>query len=238
MAELTGKVAVITGASSGVGAATAVALHAAGAKVMLGARRGPRLKEIVAELGEDTADYVEMDVRRPDAAGELVDAAIARFGRLDILVANAGIGCYGGILEHSERDVRELVETNLTGTIWSVQAAVPYLLGGGDIVIVSSVAGLRGKPNEAVYAATKHGLVGFAGSLDRELYKHDVRVVTLCPGAVATEFALGRGRNGSAAEASRMLTAENVAQAVRTVLAQPRSMRSLLWSMRSMVAEN
>jgi 3-oxoacyl-[acyl-carrier protein] reductase len=238
MEDMSGKVAVITGASSGVGAAAATALHAAGARVVLGARRITRLKEIVAHLGEETSTYVETDVRDPDHAQRLIDTAIQRFGRLDVLVANAGVGFYGGILDADDEHVRELVDTNLLGAIWCVRAAVPHLLGGGDIIIVSSVAGLRGRGDEAVYAATKHALVGLAGSLDRELRQHDVRVVTLCPGAIATEFAVGRGRCEPGAQTHRMLSAAEVAEAIRVVVSQPRSMRSLVWTMRSMAADN
>lgn len=237
MGEFEGKVAVITGASSGVGAATARRLHAAGAKVVIGARRGVRLKELAGELGDDRVEGVEMDVRSPAEVDELTEAAIRRFGRVDVFVANAGMGAYGGILDYGDGEVRELVETNLLGVIWSVRSVVPHLLGeGGDIVIVSSVAGVRGRADEAVYAATKHGLVGLAGSLDRELRSSGIRVVCLCPGAIATEFALDRGRSSAALD--RMMTADDVAEMVATVVAQPPHLRTLMWSMRSMNSEN
>ncbi|MGQ0839192.1 SDR family oxidoreductase [Actinokineospora sp.] len=236
---MTGKVAVITGASSGVGAATARRLHAAGVNVVVGARRGDRLKELTADLDADRTAWVECDIRRSDDAHLLVETAVERFGGLDILVANAGIGAYGGILDYSDEEIEQIIDTNLTGTIWSVRAAAPHLLErGGDIVLVSSVAGLRGRADEAVYAATKHGLVGLAGSLDRELRGRDVRVVTLCPGAIATEFALSRGRCPEMAGLSEMLRPEDVAEMVHTVTSQPRSMRTLLWSMRGMSSEN
>ncbi|MDH2424604.1 SDR family oxidoreductase [Sphaerisporangium sp. TRM90804] len=235
---LTGKVAVITGASSGIGEAAARTLHGAGASVVVAARREQRLKELCQELGPARADWMDVDIRDPADARRLMGAAVERFGRIDALIANAGIGAYGGILDYSDAEVRQLIDTNLTGTIWCVRAAVPLLPSEGDIVLVSSVAGLRGRKDEAVYAATKHGVTGLAGSLDRELRERGIRVTALCPGAVATEFALGRGREGTAAQFARMLRADDVAQAIMTVLTQPRTMRTLLWSMRSMESEN
>ncbi|WP_051760856.1 SDR family oxidoreductase [Herbidospora cretacea] len=231
--------AVITGASSGIGEATARVLHGAGASVMLAARRWQRLKELAGELGSTRVGWMDVDVRDPDDARGLMDAAVDQFGRMDMLIANAGIGAYGGILDYSDAEIRQLIDTNLTGTVWCVRAAVPRLAdAGGDIVLVSSVAGLRGRKDEAVYAATKHGVTGLAGSLDRELRERGIRVMALCPGAVATEFALGRGREGNTTEFARMLQADDVARAIMTVVTQPRTMRTLLWSMRSMESEN
>jgi NADP-dependent 3-hydroxy acid dehydrogenase YdfG len=233
MEDLTGKVVAITGASAGIGAATARALAAEGASVVLGARRQERL----AELAEDLSDaaVVEMDVRDPAASTALVEAAVERFGRLDAIVVNAGIGKYGGIMDLEDDDLREMVDTNVNGTIWPIRAAVPRFLdaGGGDIVIVASVAGLRGAGDEAVYAATKFAQVGLAGALDRELRERDIRVSTICPGGTATEFAMGAGRTPDMPGLADMLRAEDVAAAVVTVLRQPRTMRTLLWSMRS-----
>jgi short-subunit dehydrogenase len=105
--------------------------------------------------------------------------------------------------------------------------------GGGDIVIVASVAGLRGAGDEAVYAATKFAQVGLAGGLDRELRESGIRVSTICPGGTATEFAMGAGRTPDMPGLADMMSADDVAAAVATVLMQPRSMRTLVWSMRS-----
>jgi NADP-dependent 3-hydroxy acid dehydrogenase YdfG len=233
MEDLTGKVVAITGASAGIGAATARALAAEGASVVLGARRQERLEELAEDLGD--AAVVEMDVRDPAASTALVEAAVERFGRLDAIVVNAGIGKYGGIMDLEDDDLREMVDTNVNGTIWPIRAAVPRFLdaGSGDIVIVASVAGLRGAGDEAVYAATKFAQVGLAGALDRELREHDIRVSTLCPGGTATEFAMGAGRTPDMPGLADMLRAEDVAAAVVTVLRQPRTMRTLIWSMRS-----
>lgn len=241
MSGLRGKTAVITGASAGIGAATARLLHEQGANVVLGARRGHRLKELATQLDPTMARvrWAEIDVRRPQDADHLFSTARQHFGAVDILVANAGVGAYGGIADLTDDQVRELVDTNLTGTIWCVRAAIPHLPpAGGDIVIISSVAGLRGRANEAVYAATKHGLVGLAGALDRELRPQGVRVTAICPGAAATEFALGRGRDPSTLDPAVMLRPDDVAEAIVHVLRQPRTLRTLLWSIRSMAAEN
>ncbi|WP_371680305.1 SDR family oxidoreductase [Streptomyces sp. NBC_01276] len=239
MDDLHGKVAVVTGASSGIGAATARRLHALGARVVLGARRGDRLKELADELGDERVAWAEVDIRSPGQVEDLFSCAVDAFDGIDCLVANAGVGFYGGILDLSDTQIEELVDTNLTGTIRSVRQAVPLLSArGGDIVLVSSVAGLRGRPDEAVYAATKHAVVGLAGSLDRELRQKRIRVTALCPGATDTEFAMGNGRSPGMPELTSMMRAEDVADAIAYSLMQPESMRTLLWSMRSMASEN
>lgn len=232
--DLTGQVVAITGASAGIGSATAKALAAEGASVVLGARRVHRLEELAEELG-DRAAIVDMDVRVPADSQRLVDTAFVQFGRLDALVANAGIGAYGGIMDLSDEQLAVMMDTNIAGTVWPIRAAVPRFLeaGEGDIVIVASVAGLRGNGDEAVYAATKFAQVGLAGGLDRELREKGIRVSTLCPGGTATEFAMGAGRTPDMPGLADMMRPEDVAAAVVTVLGQPRSMRTLVWSMRS-----
>lgn len=235
MQDLTGQVMAITGASAGIGAASARALIAEGASVVLGARRIDRLESLAGELGGRAA-VVEMDVREPAGCGDLVATALERFGRLDALVANAGIGAYGGIMDLSDDMLRDMMDINVGGTVWAIRAVVPHFLeqGSGDIVIVASVAGLRGSGDEAVYAATKFAQVGLAGSLDRELRGKNIRVSTICPGGTATEFAMGAGRTPDMEGLADMMSAEDVAAAVVMVLRQPRSMRTLVWSMRSM----
>ncbi len=239
MRDLSGTVVAITGASSGIGAATARALGAEGASVALGARRKDRLTELADELGSQVA-VVEMDVRTSEDSQRLVDQAVESFGHLDAIVVNAGVGMYGGIMDQTDDEIRSMIDTNVAGTIWPIRAAVPRLLenGGGDIVIVASVAGLRGAGDEAVYAATKHAQVGLAGGLDRELREKNIRVSTIAPGGTATEFAMGTGRTPDMPGLADMLDAEDMAAAVVTVLQQPRSMRTLLWSMRSMKEED
>ncbi|GAA2001262.1 SDR family NAD(P)-dependent oxidoreductase [Microbacterium ulmi] len=234
-------VVAITGASAGIGAATARELAGLGARVVLGARRIDRLAELVAELGEDRALAVEMDVRNPADAERLVQAAVDRFGRLDGLVANAGIGYYGSILDHDDETLGEMLEVNVAGTVWPVRAAVRRLLpqGSGDVVIVSSVAGTTARGNEAVYAATKHAQIGLAQGLDRELFTKGIRVTAVCPGGVVTEFAMqpGGGRTSTSPQLKDMLQADDVARAIGFVLQQPRTMRTLIHRLRGATEE-
>jgi 3-oxoacyl-[acyl-carrier protein] reductase len=234
--DLTGTVVAITGATAGIGRAAARQLVAKGAKVALGGRRAERLDEVVAELGADNAVGVVMDVRVPADNARLVDAAVQRWGRLDSVVPNAGIGFYGGILDMTDDELAEMMDTNYAGTVWTVRAAVPTMLeaGGGDIVIVSSVAGFRGGEDEAVYTGTKHAQVGFAGSLDRELREKGVRVTLICPAGTATEFAVGAGRVEDDPRFASWLTADDVAHAIVTTLEQPRTLRTAIWTLWSM----
>lgn len=234
MRDISGLTVAITGASAGIGEATARAVVAEGASVVLGARRVDRLIKLAAELG-DKAAIVEMDVREPADSRRLVAEAKARFGGLDALVANAGIGAYGGIMDLTDEQLKTMMDTNVAGTVWPIRAAVPGFVEqeSGDIVIVASVAGIRGNGDEAVYAATKFAQVGLAGGLDRELREFGVRVSTIAPGGTATEFAMGAGRTPGMPGLDDMMSADNVAAAVVTVLQQPLTMRTLVWSMRS-----
>jgi NADP-dependent 3-hydroxy acid dehydrogenase YdfG len=234
--DLTGTVVALTGATAGIGRETARLLVAEGARVAVGGRRVERLDALVAELGADNAVGVPMDVRVPADNARLVAAAIDRWGRLDSVVANAGIGMYGGILDHSDEDLATMMDTNYAGTVWTVRAALPAMLaaGGGDVVIVSSVAGFRGGADEAVYAGTKHAQVGLAGALDRELREQGVRVTLICPAGTSTEFAVGAGRTEDDPRASEWLSPGDVAAAIVTTLRQPRTMRTAVWTLWSM----
>mgnify|MGYP006282046091 CR=1 FL=1 len=235
--DLTGTVVAITGATAGIGQAAARQLVELGAKVALGGRRADRLDALVAELGPDHAVAVPMDVRSPEDNRRLIATAVDTFGRLDSIVPNAGIGLYGSILDHSDDEVERMMETNYNGTVWTVRAGVPAMLettGGGDIVIVSSVAGLRGGPDEAVYAGTKFAQVGLAGSLDRELREKGIRVTTINPAGVGTEFAVGTGRVENDPRFADWMTADDVAHAIVAVLQQPRSVRTQMWALWSM----
>ena len=234
--DLTGTVVAVTGATAGIGRETARQLVAEGALVVLGGRRADRLDALVAELGTDNAVAVVMDVRSPADNARLVAAAVDRWGRLDSVVPNAGIGAYGGILDQTDEQLTAMMDTNFAGTVWTVRAALPAMLaaGGGDVVIVSSVAGFRGGPDEAVYTGTKHAQVGFAGSLDRELREQGVRVTLICPAGTATEFAVGAGRTEDDPRFEQYLTPGDVAAAVVTTLRQPRTLRTGIWTIWSM----
>jgi NADP-dependent 3-hydroxy acid dehydrogenase YdfG len=232
--SIEGSVAVITGASSGIGAASARALVAAGANVALSARRKERLDALADELGAEHVVGVTGDVRDPEHNDALIEAAARRWGRVDTVVANAGIGAYGGILDLDDGVLREMVETNYLGTVWTVRAGVRHMRGhgqGGDIVIISSVAGFRGGADEAVYAGTKHAQVGLGGSLDRELRGEGIRVTLVCPAGTSTEFAIGAGREEGSPELDDYLRPDDVAHAVRVVLEQPRSVRTTVWQL-------
>jgi NADP-dependent 3-hydroxy acid dehydrogenase YdfG len=228
METLTGKVAVVTGASRGVGAAVARALDAQGVRLGLGSRSGE-------DLGLDAVAR-PCDVRDAEQVEALVAATVERFGRLDILVANAGVGSYGPFLDLDPGHVEEMIDVNLKGTIYAVRAALPHLLerGQGDIVAIASVAGLRAFPHESVYNASKFGQLGLLRSLDHELREHDIRCTNVCPGGIATDFALEEGRGRSPQSLEGMMTAEDVAEVVVFVLTRPRSHRIMTTSFRPM----
>jgi NADP-dependent 3-hydroxy acid dehydrogenase YdfG len=232
--SLQGTVVAITGASAGIGASAAYTLADAGARVAVSARREDRLTKMVSDLGEDKVVPVVGDVRDPQLNDALVQAAVEKWGRLDTMVANAGIGAYGGILDLDDATLTEMVETNYLGTVWSARSAVRQFRSqgdGGDLVIVSSVAGFRGGADEAVYAGTKHAQVGLGGSLDRELRAEGIRVSLICPAGTATEFAIGAGRTEGSPELDAYLRPDDVAHAIRVVLEQPRSVRTTVWQM-------
>jgi NADP-dependent 3-hydroxy acid dehydrogenase YdfG len=231
--SLEGTVVAITGASSGIGREAARLLVEAGAKVALGARRLDRLNALVDELGAENALAVEMDVTSPQANNDFIAKTLGAFGRLDSVVANAGLGHYGGISDNSDADMANMINVNFAGTVWTVRAAVPELrkAGGGDIIIVASVAGLRGDANEAVYAGTKFAQGGLAGAMDRELTREGIRVTALCPAGVNTEFAIGSGRAEGDPVLETFLHPADVAFQIVTALQQPRRLRTTLWAM-------
>lgn len=183
----TGRVAVITGASSGIGAATARSLHAAGYRVALLARRTDRISAIAAELG-DGAVAIASDVTDRDALLDAADRVKQELGAADVLVNNAGVMLLGPFSSEQRADYRKMIEVNLLGAITATEVFLDQLLdGGGDIVNISSVAGRTARPTNGVYAATKWGLNGWSESLRQELLPH-VRVTLIEPGAVATEL--------------------------------------------------
>ena len=222
MSELSGKVALVTGASGGIGAAVARSLADHGARVGLASRRGD-------DLGIAEAVAAPCDVRDPAAVDAFVERVVERFGGLDIVVANAGVGAYGPFLELDAAYLEEMIDVNVKGTIYAVRAALPHLLksDGADLVTVASEAGRRGLPFEAVYCASKFAQVGFTRALDHELRPQGIRCTNVCPGGVATEFAIGRGRTPEMPELAGMMSAENVAEAVLFVLTRPRNHRIL-----------
>ena len=239
MLPLHEKVFAVTGASRGIGAATARLLAREGCKLGLGGRDEAALDEVVrsvSEAGGEAVAAVACDVRRYEDCERLVSETVGRFGRLDGFVANAGVGAYGALLDLSLQQIDDMLDSNARGTVYSVRAALPALLedGGGDLVIVASVAGLRGLPNESVYCASKHAQVGFAEALDHELRPKGVRVTTMCPGGVATEFAFGAGREPGMPGLKEMMSSDQVAEAIVFTLRQDPELRTLRLVMRPM----
>jgi NADP-dependent 3-hydroxy acid dehydrogenase YdfG len=213
---------LITGSSSGIGAATAHALASAGARLALGSRRG-------GDLGIDGVLAQNCDVRDPAQIEALTAAAVERFGRLDIVVANAGVGAYGDFLSLDPEHLEEMIDTNVKGLLYTVRATLPHLLesSSADLVVVASVAGQRGPEGEAVYASSKFAQVGFMRSLDHELYRQGVRCSTIAPGGVYTEFAMGRGRSPGDPDLEVMMRPEEIAEAVVHAVTRPRTHRVL-----------
>jgi NADP-dependent 3-hydroxy acid dehydrogenase YdfG len=222
-----GRTAFITGASRGIGAAVARQLSEQGVRLGLASRSGD-------DLGLPDALGVECDVTSPDQVEAAVAATVERFGGLDALVNNAGVGAYGPYLELDPQHLEEMIDVNLKGTLYAVRSALPHLLksDAADIVTIASVAGLRGLPKEAVYCASKFGQVGFMRALDHELREQGVRCTNVCPGGVATDFAMGRGRTADMPELEGMMSGDDVAETVLFVLTRPRDVRMLTVSFR------
>ena len=186
---LEGRVAAVSGASSGIGEATALGLAAAGASVALGARRAERLSELAERLEGPSLVY-EVDVTQEDQARAFMQAANDELGGLHILVNNAGVMLLGPVAGADTGDWRRMIEVNLLGLLYCTHAALPLIgeAGGGDIVNVSSVAGLRADAGAAVYNMTKFGVHGFSEALRQEALHAGIRVTTVAPGYVETEL--------------------------------------------------
>ena len=221
---MTDRVGFITGASRGVGAAVARAFHGDGMKVALASRSGD---DLGIGLG------LECDVSDPDSVATAVQAAVDEFRRLDVVVANAGVGAYGPFLEMDPDDVEAMIDVNLKGTLYTARFTLPHLIESkGDFVSLASVAGLRAFPGEAVYNASKFGMLGFTRALDHEMRELGVRVTNIAPGGIATDFAMGSGRTPDSVEG--MMSAEEVADVVLFAVNQPRNLRMMTVSFRPM----
>ena len=238
--KLTGKVALVTGASAGIGQAVARSLAAEGASLVLTARRQERLDALASELqslGTGTQVWVVPgDAREEETAQRAVETATRSGGRLDILINNAGTGNYKNLVDTSAADYDDMMDTNMRSTFVFTRHAVPVMQaqGAGTLLMSSSMAGLYGFAGEAVYCATKFAQVGFAQALDRELRPQGIKVGVICPGGVKTEFALGRGRTEEGVAASGMLEPEDVAGAVLLACTQSAGSRIIEIQMRTM----
>lgn len=238
MNMLKGKVALITGASAGIGQATAMELAAEGANLILTARRKERLEELAArarELGAEV-EIVPGDAREEETARAAIALASSRFGRLDILINNAGIGNYKPLVETTIEDYEELMDSNVRSTFLFTRHAVPLMLEqrSGTILMIASMAGIYGYPNETVYCASKFAQVGFAQSLDKEFRGSGIKAGVICPGATKTEFAVGKGRTVEEMAVSGMLEADDVAKAILFACTQPTGSRIIELRMRAM----
>jgi len=229
MTDLHGRVALVTGASRGIGAAVARQLSERGVKLGLASRSGD-------DLGLPDTVALPTDVRDLGQLEALTAATVERFGGLDIVVANAGIGAYGPFLDLDIEHVDAMIDVNLKGVIYTARATLPHLLRSdhADFVSVASEAGRRGLPGESVYCASKFGQVGFVRSLEHELREEGVRASNICPGGVHTEFAMGTGREPGMPILAGMMSADDVADEVTHALTRPRHMRILETALRPM----
>jgi NADP-dependent 3-hydroxy acid dehydrogenase YdfG len=227
---LAGRVAAVTGASSGIGAATATALSRAGASVALAARRRDRLEELAERL-EGPSSIHEVDVTDEQQARSFIESAHAEHGGLHVLVNNAGVMLLGAVYAADTADWRRMLDVNLWGLLICTHAALPLIAqsGGGDIVNVSSVAGRRADAGAAVYNMTKFGVHGFSEALRQEALHAGVRVTVVAPGFVETELqahntdplvlqAMSRSRE----QIGELLQPEDIADAIAYAVTRPR----------------
>ncbi|WP_327365092.1 SDR family oxidoreductase [Streptomyces sp. NBC_01217] len=229
MTGIDGKVVAITGAGSGIGEASALLLASRGAKLVLAARRSDRLEALVARIEADggTAAWTTTDVRRRGDLADLVAYACGRYGALDVLVSNAGIGPISPFDELRVEDWDRMIDVNFRGVLHGIAAALPVFRkqGRGQFVNVVSTAGLRIVPNQAVYAATKNAVRTVSEGLRQEAGP-DLRVTMVSPGYVATEFADSVTSptvksQAPAVDFSLSLSPDDIARAVAFAIEQP-----------------
>jgi 3-hydroxy acid dehydrogenase/malonic semialdehyde reductase len=218
LAPLDGKSAIVTGASSGIGAAIARSLRGAGAKVAAGARRTERLEAEVA---------LELDVTDPKSSAKFVEAALESLGGLDILVNNAGLGLgRDPFWESTEEDEATVVETNVLGLMRMTRLCLPHIRDGGHIVNIGSIAGRQAYENASVYVASKFAVRGFTYALREDLLGRQVRLTIVDAGLVETEFSTVRFR-GDTEKAKRVyervepMTPDDVAECVLFAVTRP-----------------
>lgn len=217
MNTLDGKVAIVTGAGSGIGRAIALDLGRLGARVALAARRAESLEETAQLIGGALA--IPTDVRDNQQVERLIARTVDAFGAIDILVNAAGVGVFGAVASFSSADYDDIMNTNLRGVFFTCRSALPSMIarGGGDIVNIASIAGKVGTANRAVYCASKFGVVGFSEALAEEVREHGIRVAVVCPGSTDSGFSNGRA---PAEKRARMLAPSDIAAAVRALVTQ------------------
>lgn len=229
MGVLKGKAAIITGASSGVGRETAYELAKEGCNLVITARREERLKEVAAKceaLGVKVV-YTLGDAREEQTAIETVKACVENFGKVDILINNAGIGRAIKLVDTTMKDYEEIMDSNVRSAFAFTRYAIPEMLKQhkGQVVMVSSVTGVYGHTDEAVYTASKFALRGMAQAIDKELFEEGIKAAVLCPSAIATEFEVGHGRTEEELADRKWLTPKEVAEAIAFVCTRPDNSR-------------
>jgi NADP-dependent 3-hydroxy acid dehydrogenase YdfG len=231
MGKLSGKVALVTGASSGIGSATALALAAEGASVALVGRRFERLQALAQKISDNGGQAISLiaDVADETQVQDMLSKTKAQLGRLDILVNNAGVMQLGEVDGAKTEDWRSMININLLGLMYTTHAALPIMKaqGGGHIVNISSTSGRVAMANCAVYAATKFGVVAFSEALRQEVHSNKIRVTIVEPGAVSTELG-DRIQDDNAREWARTwlesntpLESEDIAAAIVYAVTQP-----------------
>lgn len=223
--QLADKVIIITGASSGIGAATARRLAQLDCKLALAARSAERLTALADELGRDTL-AIPTDVTDGDQVTQLVEKTVARFGRIDVLFANAGIYIPGQVIEGEPDDWANLMNVNVDGVFRTVHAVLPHMTAqkSGDILVTSSISGHIDIHWEPIYSASKHAVQGFVHTLRRQVLADGIRVGAIAPGRVANELWGFTAEEDIAAQVAERasLRSEDVAEAVVFMLSQPR----------------
>ncbi len=236
--RLTGKAALVTGASKGIGRAAALALASEGSDVAVTARDSRALDSLVRELeGRGVrALAVPADATREQDVERLRQAVLQGLGRVDILVNNVGIARYAPFAELTLKDYDWMMNTNMRSTFLFTKAFLGPMVerGEGWVLFVASVSGLFGFPGETAYCASKHAQVGFAKALDREVFDKGVKVSVIAPGGVNTEHAFGTGRTAGDPALQGYLEADDVAQAVLFAVTLPPKARAFLIGLRPM----
>ena len=231
MASLKQKVAIVTGASSGIGEATAIALAAAGAKVALAARRSERLETLTQRIQQNGGEALPItaDVANEAQVQDMVSATKDKWGRVDILVNNAGVMLLGPVYQANTEDWRRMFDVNVLGLMYATHAILPLMKaqGEGHIVNISSVAGRVANAGTGVYNATKWAVGAFSESLRKEVHKDKIRVTIIEPGLVATELpqhitnSEAKERAKAFYESVRSLDSEDIAAAIVYAVTQP-----------------
>lgn len=223
--KLAGKVVIITGASSGIGAATARALAQEGCKLTLAARSTDRLEALADELGRANTLVAPTDITSGAQVTAMVEQTVVRFGRVDVLFANAGIYIPGQVAEGDPDAWAHLMDVNIDGVLRSVHAVLPHMMAqkSGDILVTSSISGFVDIVWEPVYSASKHAIQGFVHTLRRQVAPHGIRVGAVAPGMVANELwgFTEPARIAEMVAKHASITSEDVAEAVVFMLSRP-----------------